>query len=90
MRYEGPLPTIAMAKAQGINKIRVWCEDIVCFHSEVFEMEQFGLPDDTPVIHIPKYRRFVCSRCGGRRISVRFERPPAPGTPGYKGSATAQ
>ena len=56
-----PLPTIGCARSKGITKIRVYCDDIVCFHSEVMEIGGLGLPDDTPIIHIPRRRRFVCS-----------------------------
>ena len=85
MRRVGPLPTIADARAQGIKRIRIYCDDIKCFHSEVFDLISLGLPDSTPVVHIPRYRRFVCSKCGGRKIGIRFERPPAPGMPRYNG-----
>jgi hypothetical protein len=78
--------TIALARENGITKIRVWCEDRMCFHSEVVDIGPLGLADDLPVMHIPRYRRFVCILCGNRKISIRFEYPPAPGTPGYKGA----
>jgi hypothetical protein len=81
----GKPTTIAQARQTGVTNVRVWCEQMYCLHSEVFDIASFNLADDLPVMHIPRYRNFVCSKCGRRKISIRFEYPPAPGTPGYVG-----
>jgi hypothetical protein len=77
--------TIAAARAEGITRFRVWCEDIRCFHNEVMEWDRLGLPEDTDTWRITRLRNFVCVRCGNRKVSIRLERPPAPGTPLYNG-----
>jgi hypothetical protein len=79
------LATIATTRAAGITKIRVWCEKLYCGHSEVIDIAALGLPDETYMRDIEKLRRFRCRRCNGTRVSIRLERPPAPGTPGYNG-----
>ncbi len=74
--------TIAMARAEGITRFRVWCEKPRgCFHNEVMDWDRLGLPEDTETMSVTKLRKFVCSRCGNRNVSIRFERPHAPGTP---------
>jgi hypothetical protein len=76
----GKPTTISSARENGVTKIRVWCEHRVCLHSEVVDITPLGLSDDLPVVKSPRYRNFVCTRCGNRKVSVRFEYPPAPGT----------
>lgn len=75
--------TIANAK-EGITRFRVWCEDIRCFHNEVMEWDRLGLPDDTDPRRVTQLCKFLCTRCGNRKVSIRFEQGPAPGawTPG--------
>jgi hypothetical protein len=84
-RPRGRPATIAQARESGVTRVRVFCEGLYCPNSEVFDIASFNLADDLPVLSIPRYRRFVCSRCGNRKVSVRFEYDPAPGTPGYRG-----
>ena len=77
---------IANARKEGITRFRVWCEKPRgCFHNAVMEWDVLGLPDDTDTMRITRLRKFRCTRCGNREVSIRFERPPAPGTPRYNG-----
>jgi hypothetical protein len=69
--YTGPLPTIAHDRALGVTAIHVFCAGLYCGHSSEIELDRLALSDDLPVIHIPRERRFVCSRCGSRKVEVR-------------------
>jgi hypothetical protein len=42
-----------------------------CPHWKVFTFDELGVPDDMPVIHIPRRRRFICTACGSRKVSIR-------------------
>jgi len=41
-----------------------------CHHTKRVEFDALGLPDDTVFLDIPKLRRFVCEKCGGREATV--------------------
>ena len=69
-RYTGPLPTIADKRRLGMTGFRVECATLYCYHTKRVEFDALGLPDDTVFIDIPKLRRFVCERCGGREATV--------------------
>jgi hypothetical protein len=70
-----PLPNVAHDRGHGITAIRVYCEGLYCPHSRVFSFEELKVPDELPVIHIPRIRRFVCTKCGSRKVQVRSEWP---------------
>jgi hypothetical protein len=80
-----PLPNVGDARAHGEDSLIVYCEtrDLSCSHSRVFSFDELRLPDEMIFIHVPRYRRFVCTRCGSRTATVRAVLPPAHGTPGY-------
>jgi hypothetical protein len=78
-RYTGPLPTIGHDRGHGIKAIRVHCEGQYCGHSGEVGLDCLGLADDLPVIQIPRHRRFICARCGSRKVRVRSIWPPARG-----------
>jgi hypothetical protein len=69
--HTGPLSTIGIDRRHGVKAIRVYCEALHCGHSGDVGLDRLVLADDLPVIHIPRYRRFVCTRCGCRKVSVR-------------------
>jgi hypothetical protein len=67
-----PLPTVAHDRAHGITSLIVYCSaGIVCPHSKAFTFEELRLTDDMVMGHIPRHRRFVCTRCGSRRVTIR-------------------
>jgi hypothetical protein len=67
-----PLPNVAHDRAHGITSLIVYCAaGIVCPHSKQFSFDELQLADDMIMIHIPRYRRFVCSKCGSRKVQVR-------------------
>jgi hypothetical protein len=65
-----PPPTIANLKAQGVNAFRVTCNKTTCLHSSFVSFADAGVDDQTPFPAITNRRRFVCSRCGGRAVSI--------------------
>lgn len=72
-----PLPNIAHFRAHGITSLRVHCAaDLVCSHSKVMTFDELRLADDAVLISVPRVRRFVCTRCGNRKVQVRPEWPP--------------
>jgi hypothetical protein len=67
-----PLPTVAHDREHGITSLRVYCAaGLVCPHSRVFTFDELSLPDDMALLHIPRYRRFVCTQCGSRKVTIR-------------------
>ena len=66
-RYTGPLPTIAESKRLGMTCFRVECAAQYCYNTKRVEFDALGLPDDTAFLDIPKFRNFVCEKCGGAR-----------------------
>jgi hypothetical protein len=37
--------------------------------------EELRLADEDVIIHVARFRRFVCTRCGSRKVQVRPEWP---------------
>jgi hypothetical protein len=71
-----PLPTVAHDRGHGITSIRIYCAaGLVCPHWRVFTFDELNVPDKMPVIHIPRVRHFVCTKCGSRKVQVRSEWP---------------
>ena len=58
-------------------RLRVYCAaDLVCSHSRVMTFDELRLADDAVLINGARVRRFVCTRCGRRKVQVRPEWPP--------------
>jgi hypothetical protein len=70
-----PLPNVAHDRGHGITSIRIYCEGLYCAHWGIFSFDELRVPDELPVIHIPRMRRFVCTKCGSRKVQVRSEWP---------------
>ena len=68
--YSGPLPTVGETRAQGIGAFSVTCGNPVCQHSIYTTFDAVAIADDVAFVSIPRYRRFVCVRCGGREVRV--------------------
>ncbi len=63
-------PTIAQLKADGVARVRVTCLELACRHSGTVPFEAVGLPDDTLFPRIKAARRFACSKCSSREVSL--------------------
>ena len=63
-------PTIGSSKTEGLTGVWVTCLHPDCRRSVALEWDRLGLPDDTPFLEIGARRRFVCSGCGSREVSV--------------------
>lgn len=70
-----PLPNAAHDHAHGITALTVYCEGLYCAHSRRFTFDELQLTDDMIMIHIPRYRRLVCTQCGSRKVAIRSNWP---------------
>ncbi|MCW2286138.1 hypothetical protein M2323_003975 [Rhodoblastus acidophilus] len=61
-------PTIAHMESLGVAAFFLICGD--CKREKRLTFEDVALARDTPFPEIPRARRFVCSTCGGRKISA--------------------
>jgi len=68
--YTGPLPTVGDTRREGISSLRVTCGNAACVWSAYFDFDTLKLPEEMIFVQVPCFRRFVCSRCGGRAVSV--------------------
>jgi hypothetical protein len=64
------LPTIAHLKGHGLGGLWVTCANAACQHSAPFTFAALYLDDDEPFPSIARRRRFVCTQCGARSVSV--------------------
>jgi len=59
-------------RGHGITSLRVYCAaGLVCPNSKVFTLDELRLTDDMTIMHIPRHRRFVCTQCGSRKVTIR-------------------
>jgi hypothetical protein len=71
-----PLPTVAHDRGHGIASLRVYCAaGLVCANWKDFTLEELQLSDGMVMIHIPRHRRFVCTRCGSQKVTIRSKWP---------------
>ena len=63
-------PTIAKLKSMGADKFSVTCAQAFCLHSACVSFAAAGVEDQAPFPSITARRRFVCTRCGGRKVSI--------------------
>lgn len=77
------MPTIRHYLDIGITRCSVICSRVGCFHSGTVTFERIALSGETILRDIPRYRRFHCTMCGERRVSIEPEwleyRPPGSG-----------
>ena len=63
-------PTIGYLRGQGVTKAYVSCNSPTCHRGSVLTFDAINLPDDTPFPEIAIRRRWVCAKCGCRKVSV--------------------
>lgn len=64
-----PIPpmTLANMRALGVRRLEAICENTLCGHAGVVEVD--ALPGEIPVPDVAGRSR--CSRCGGKTVSTR-------------------
>jgi hypothetical protein len=65
-----PPPTVAHLKSMGVSAFSVTCAHAYCLHSASVTFAAAGVEDREPFPSIAERRRFVCTRCGGRAVSI--------------------
>ncbi len=68
--YDGPAPTLAMLRAQGIATLSVTCHGLwqgqTCHHTTMLPVERLTALDHLPFTELRRRLPMVCGRCGGR------------------------
>jgi hypothetical protein len=68
--YTGPPATIADMRRIGLSAVVVECAALYCYHQARIEFDALGLPDELSFPDITKHRRFVCTKCGSRKVTT--------------------
>ena len=72
--YDGPAPTLATLRRQGITALSVTCHALwrgqTCHHTTTLPVDRLAALDDMPLPDLRRSLRLVCSRCGGRTLHV--------------------
>lgn len=63
-------PTIGHLKSMGVTAFQATCAHANCWHSGVVSFDTVGVEDPAPFPSIVHRRRFVCTQCGGRTVSI--------------------
>jgi hypothetical protein len=66
--YTGPLPDIAHFKGHGLTGAKFTCT--ACYRVIAMTWEKIGLPDSTPFPDIERLKRYACSTCGSKAITI--------------------
>ena len=65
-----PPPTIGMLRNQGVTLFYVSCTASNCLHGANVQLDALDLPYDMPFPEVRYRRRWICAKCGGRKVSV--------------------
>jgi hypothetical protein len=68
--YTGPPATIADMRRIGLSAVVVECAALYCYHQVRIEFDALGLPNELSFPDITKHRRFVCTKCGSRKVTT--------------------
>lgn len=63
-------PTVAHLKSMGAGAFSVTCARAFCLHSASLTFAAVGVEDRESFPSITERRRFVCTRCGSRTVSI--------------------
>lgn len=66
--YTGPLRNVAHFKGHGLRGILITCTN--CHRVSAMAWEKLALPDSTPFPDIDRLKRFACSTCGSKAITI--------------------
>jgi hypothetical protein len=69
-RYTGPPSSISDLLRAGVSHVQVCCENPRCFNWANIDLRGLKLAGDLAAAQIPRYRKFVCSRCGNQKVSI--------------------
>jgi hypothetical protein len=70
--YAGPPPDIADFKGHGPRGILITSTN--CSRISAMAWEKLALPDNTPFTDIDRLKRFACSTCGSKAITIMPDR----------------
>jgi len=65
-----PPPTVGNLKSMGVSAFSVTCAHANCLHSASVTFSAAGVEDRASFPSIVDRRHFVCTRCGGRAVSI--------------------
>jgi hypothetical protein len=68
--YAGPSATIADMRRIGLSAVVIECAALWCYHQVRIEFDALGLPNELSFPDITKHRRFVCTKCGSRKVTT--------------------
>jgi hypothetical protein len=54
----------------GLSAFVVECAALYCYHQARIEFDALALPDELSSLDVTKRRRFVCTKCGARKVRV--------------------
>lgn len=66
--YIGPPATIADMRRIGVSAFVFECARLYCYHQARIEFDALGTSDELYTIDVTKHRRFVCTKCGSRKV----------------------
>jgi hypothetical protein len=66
--FAGHPPDIAHFKGHGLRGVLITCTN--CTRMSVMGWEKLGLPDSTPFPDIDRLKRFACSACGSKAVTI--------------------
>jgi hypothetical protein len=67
--YAGPPATIADMRRIGLSAFVIECATLYCYHQKRIEFDALRVPDELYAIDITRHRRFVCTKCGSRKVT---------------------
>jgi hypothetical protein len=68
--YIGPPATIADMRRIGVSAFVIECAALYCYHQARIEFDALALPDELSSLDVTKRRRFICTKCGARKVTA--------------------
>jgi hypothetical protein len=54
----------------GVSAVIIECARPYCYHQARFTFDTLALPDELSSLDITRHRRFVCTKCGARKVTA--------------------